>query len=120
MMRVRPIRAMGAGSAGAPDGSVNWLTDISIEATQALMKHRDVAVILATGGMGLVRAAYSAGKPAYGVGPGNAPCFIERTADLAKAAGDILAPEAALPFYVRHRVALTEAERRAGAVLAAG
>ena len=49
------------------------------------MKHRDVAVILATGGMGLVRAAYSAGKPAYGVGPGNAPCFIERSADLAKA-----------------------------------
>jgi len=54
------------------------------------MKHRDVAVILATGGMGLVRAAYSAGKPAYGVGPGNAPCFIERTADLAKAASDII------------------------------
>jgi acetaldehyde dehydrogenase (acetylating) len=54
------------------------------------MKHRDVAVILATGGMGLVRAAYSAGKPAYGVGPGNAPCFVERTADLAKAASDII------------------------------
>ena len=54
------------------------------------MKHRDVAVILATGGMGLVRAAYSAGKPAYGVGPGNAPCFVERTADLAKAAADII------------------------------
>ncbi len=49
------------------------------------MKHRDVAVILATGGMGLVRAAYSAGKPAYGVGPGNAPCYIERTADVRKA-----------------------------------
>jgi acetaldehyde dehydrogenase (acetylating) len=54
------------------------------------MRHRDVAVILATGGMGLVRAAYSAGKPAYGVGPGNAPCFIERSADLAKAASDIV------------------------------
>jgi acetaldehyde dehydrogenase (acetylating) len=54
------------------------------------MKHRDVAVILATGGMGLVRAAYSAGKPAYGVGPGNAPCYIERTADLKKAASDIV------------------------------
>ena len=44
------------------------------------MKHRDVAVILATGGMGLVRAAYSAGKPAYGVEPGNAPCYIEKSA----------------------------------------
>jgi acetaldehyde dehydrogenase (acetylating) len=54
------------------------------------MKHRDVAVILATGGMGLVRAAYSAGKPAYGVGPGNAPCYVERTAELKKAASDIL------------------------------
>lgn len=54
------------------------------------MHNRGVAVILATGGMGLVRAAYSAGKPAYGVGPGNAPCFIERTADVAKAANDIL------------------------------
>jgi acetaldehyde dehydrogenase (acetylating) len=54
------------------------------------MKHRDVAVILATGGMGLVRAAYSAGKPAYGVGPGNAPCYVDRTADVAKAASDIM------------------------------
>ncbi len=54
------------------------------------MKHRDVAVILATGGMGLVRAAYSAGKPAYGVGPGNAPAFIERTADVRKAVHDVI------------------------------
>ncbi len=63
---------------------------MSLEGTQELMKHRDVAVILATGGMGLVRAAYSAGKPAYGVGPGNAPCYIEQSADLAKAAADIV------------------------------
>jgi acetaldehyde dehydrogenase (acetylating) len=54
------------------------------------MKAREVSVILATGGMGLVRAAYSAGKPAYGVGPGNAPCYIESSADVRKAAGDIL------------------------------
>jgi acetaldehyde dehydrogenase (acetylating) len=54
------------------------------------MKSRDVAVILATGGMGLVRAAYSAGKPAYGVGPGNAPAYIERTADVPKAVRDIV------------------------------
>jgi len=79
-----------ARQAGAPEGAINWLTQVSLDATQELMKHRDVAVILATGGMGLVRAAYSAGKPAYGVGPGNAPCFIERTADVAKAVSDIL------------------------------
>jgi hypothetical protein len=54
------------------------------------MRHRDVAVILATGGMGLVRAAYSAGKPAYGVGPGNAPAYIERTANVQKAVRDII------------------------------
>ena len=77
-------------AAGAPEGAVNWMTHISIEGTNELMRHRDVAVILATGGMGLVRAAYSAGKPAYGVGPGNAPCYIERSADVAKAASDIL------------------------------
>ena len=59
--------------AGAPAGAINWMTTVTLEGTQELMKHRDVAVILATGGMGLVRAAYSAGKPAYGVGPGNAP-----------------------------------------------
>ncbi|MSO49568.1 MAG: aldehyde dehydrogenase family protein [Acidobacteria bacterium] len=88
--QVAETLAEAAYAAGAPDGSVNWLTQASLEGTQELMRHRDVAVILATGGMGLVRAAYSAGKPAYGVGPGNAPCFIERSADLAKAASDIL------------------------------
>jgi len=76
--------------AGAPVGSIGWMTNVTLEGTQELMKHRDVAVILATGGMGLVRAAYSSGKPAYGVGPGNAPCYIERSADLAKAASDIM------------------------------
>src|SRR5260221_13047920 len=55
------------------------------------MKRRDLPVILATGGMGLVRAAYSAGKPAYGVGPGNAPAYIERSADLKKAVRDVVA-----------------------------
>jgi acetaldehyde dehydrogenase (acetylating) len=88
---VAEVMAAAARDAGAPDGSINWMTTVTIEGTQELMKHRDVAVILATGGMGLVRAAYSAGKPAYGVGPGNAPCFIERTADLAKAVADIMA-----------------------------
>jgi acetaldehyde dehydrogenase (acetylating) len=77
--------------AGLPDGAINWMTTVSLEGTQELMKAREVAVILATGGMGLVRAAYSAGKPAYGVGPGNAPAYVERTADVAKAVRDIIA-----------------------------
>src|SRR6185369_11950635 len=76
--------------AGAPQGAINWMTTVTLEGTQELMKHRDVAVILATGGLGLVRAAYSAGKPAYGVGPGNAPAYIERTADVKKAVRDVV------------------------------
>jgi len=88
--QVAEVLSAAALGAGAPEGSVNWMTQVSLEGTTELMRHRDVAVILATGGMGLVRAAYSAGKPAYGVGPGNAPCYIERTADVAKAANDIL------------------------------
>ena len=88
--RVAEIMAGAAASAGAPDGAIGWMTTVTIEGTQELMKAREVAVILATGGMGLVRAAYSAGKPAYGVGPGNAPCYIEASADLQKAAQDIL------------------------------
>lgn len=76
--------------AGLPDGAIGWMTTVTLEGTQELMKAREVSVILATGGMGLVRAAYSAGKPAYGVGPGNAPCYIESTADVRKAASDIL------------------------------
>src|SRR6187455_1552025 len=90
IIRVAEVMQRAAAAAGAPDGAINWMQTVSLEGTQELMKHRDVAVILATGGMGLVRAAYSAGKPAYGVGPGNAPCFIERSADLAKAAGDVI------------------------------
>jgi acetaldehyde dehydrogenase (acetylating) len=88
--RVAEVMAEAATRAGAPEGSINWMETVTLEGTQELMKHRDTAVILATGGMGLVRAAYSAGKPAYGVGPGNAPCFIERTADVTKAASDII------------------------------
>jgi acetaldehyde dehydrogenase (acetylating) len=75
---------------GAPSGAIGWMSTVTLEGTQELMRHRDVAVILATGGMGLVRAAYSAGKPAYGVGPGNAPCYVERSADIRKAARDII------------------------------
>ena len=88
--RVAEIMADAAGKAGAPAGSIGWMKTVTLEGTQELMKAREVSVILATGGMGLVRAAYSAGKPAYGVGPGNAPCYIERTADLKKAVSDIV------------------------------
>jgi acetaldehyde dehydrogenase (acetylating) len=89
--RVAEVMGEAARRAGAPDGSVTWMTTVTLEGTQELMKQRDVAVILATGGMGLVRAAYSAGKPAYGVGPGNAPAYIERTANIRKAVHDIIA-----------------------------
>jgi len=88
--RVAEVMEEAARRAGAPAGSINWMTTVTIEGTQELMKQRDVAVILATGGMGLVRAAYSAGKPAYGVGPGNAPAFIERTANVKKAVHDVI------------------------------
>ena len=88
--RVAEIMAEAAGRAGAPAGSIGWMKTVTLEGTQELMKAREVAVILATGGMGLVRAAYSAGKPAYGVGPGNAPCYIERSADLRKAVSDVV------------------------------
>jgi acetaldehyde dehydrogenase (acetylating) len=73
-----------------PVGAITCLTNSTLEGTEALMKHRKTAVILATGGTGLVRAAYSSGKPAFGVGPGNVPVFIERTADIVKAVSDIL------------------------------
>jgi len=76
---------------GAPEGLINCMTHTTLQGTQELMRHRDVGVILATGGTSLVRAAYSSGKPAYGVGPGNVPAFIERTADVRKAVADIIA-----------------------------
>ena len=88
--RTVEIMAEAATRAGAPTGSIGWMNVVTLEGTQELMKHRDVAVILATGGMGLVRAAYSAGKPAYGVGPGNAPAYVERSADIKKAVRDII------------------------------
>lgn len=78
-------------AAGAPEGVIGCISNISMGATNELMKHPDVAVILATGGSGLVKAAYSSGKPALGVGPGNVPAFVERSADLAKAAEYIIA-----------------------------
>ncbi|HET9481623.1 MAG TPA: aldehyde dehydrogenase family protein [Candidatus Polarisedimenticolia bacterium] len=87
---VADVLAGAAVSAGAPDGAVSCMTDPALEGTHELMRHPDVGVILATGGTGLVRAAYSSGKPAFGVGPGNVPAFVERTADVPKAARDII------------------------------
>jgi acetaldehyde dehydrogenase (acetylating) len=75
---------------GLPADAIGCMTTATIEGTESLMKHKQTAVILATGGIGLVRAAYSSGKPAFGVGPGNVPVCIERTADVPKAVQDIL------------------------------
>ncbi len=75
---------------GLPADAIGCMTTATIEGTEALMKHKQTAVILATGGIGLVRAAYSSGKPAFGVGPGNVPVFVERSANVAKAVQDIL------------------------------
>jgi len=79
-----------AEGAGAPKGIICCMNASTMEGTQELMKHPLTALILATGGTGLVRAAYSAGKPAFGVGPGNVPTYIEKTADVPKAVRDIL------------------------------
>ena len=79
-----------AKKAGAPDGAIGCITITTMEATHALLTHRDVGIILATGGEAMVRAAYSSGNPAIGVGPGNGPAFIERTADIPLAVKHIL------------------------------
>lgn len=76
--------------AGAPEYCIQWIDEPSIEMTNALMNNPNVAVILATGGTSMVRAAYSSGKPALGVGPGNVPCYIEQTADIKQACNDLI------------------------------
>ncbi len=82
--------AAAAEQAGAPKGVISCMKVPTMEGTQELMKNERTALILATGGTGLVKAAYSAGKPAFGVGPGNVPSYVEKTADLTKAVRDIL------------------------------
>lgn len=84
------IVARAAESAGAPAGLVSCLDGSSYAGTQELMKHYAVTVILATDGGPMVRAAHSSGKPAYGVGPGNVPAWVDRTADIGKAARDLV------------------------------
>ena len=77
-------------AAGAPENCIQWIEYPSIEATNALMNHPGVATVLATGGSGMVKAAYSTGKPALGVGPGNVPCYIHKSADLEQAVNDLI------------------------------
>lgn len=76
--------------AGAPENCVQWIEVPSLEASSALMKHNGVSLILATGGPGMVKSAYSSGKPALGVGAGNVPCFIEKSADVKQAVNDLI------------------------------
>lgn len=84
------VIAQAGEAAGAPQGLMSCLKDPTIEATNQLMKHRLVSIILATGSNPMVRSAYSAGKPAYGVGSGNVPAYIEKSANVRKAAADVV------------------------------
>ena len=93
-VRAAEIVRDAAVKAGAPKDCVQWIDTPSIEATGALMNHPDVATILATGGPGMVKAAYSAGKPALGVGPGNTPCYIEKSANVKQAVNDLILSKA--------------------------
>lgn len=76
--------------AGAPEHCIQWIEHPAIEMTQALMQHPGVSLILATGGSGMVKSAYSSGKPALGVGPGNVPCYIEKSANIKQAVNDLI------------------------------
>ena len=76
--------------AGAPEHCIQWIEHPAVEKTQSLMKHDGIALILATGGAGMVKSAYSSGKPALGVGPGNVPCYIEKTASIKRAVNDLI------------------------------
>jgi acetaldehyde dehydrogenase (acetylating) len=75
---------------GAPEGIIQCLANPTLESTQALMRHARTAIILATGGSGMVRAAYSSGKPAYGVGPGNVPVLVDPSAGVAEAVAKVI------------------------------
>ncbi|MFB6468341.1 bifunctional acetaldehyde-CoA/alcohol dehydrogenase [Cytobacillus sp. Hz8] len=76
--------------AGAPENCIQWVETPSIEATKALMGHDNISIILATGGPGMVKSAYSSGKPALGVGAGNVPCYIEKTANIKRSVNDLI------------------------------
>jgi len=76
--------------AGAPANCIQWIETPSVAATQGLMNHEKVSLILATGGSGMVKSAYSSGKPALGVGPGNVPCYIEKSANIQRSVNDLI------------------------------
>lgn len=88
------VMAAAAEKAGAPRGLIGCLSQVSLQGTNELMTHKYTALILATGGTPMVRAAHSTGKPAYGVGPGNVPVYVDRSADIQKAARYIVASKA--------------------------
>ncbi len=88
--RVADLMYRAAREAGAPEHVIGCMRHPTMPGTQELMRHRRTGVILSTGGTGVVRAAYSSGKPALGVGPGNVPALIERTADVKKAVADVV------------------------------
>lgn len=90
IIKTAEIIESAAKRAGAPNGLIQCITLPTMEATDALLKHRDVGIILATGGEAMVRAAYSSGNPALGVGPGNGPAYIEKTADIKAAVRRII------------------------------
>ena len=77
-------------AAGAPKNCISWIENPSMDATSALMNHKDIATILATGGNAMVKAAYSCGKPAMGVGAGNVPCYIHKSANIEQAVNDVV------------------------------
>nr|WP_235075094.1 acetaldehyde dehydrogenase (acetylating) [Paenibacillus alvei] len=91
IMRAAELMHAAAVEAGAPEGIIGCVAMPSMPATQELMKCEEIAMIIATGGSAMVKSAYSAGKPALGVGPGNVPAYIERTADIPKAVANIIA-----------------------------
>lgn len=88
------LMAQAAENAGAPPGLIGCMQYVSLPGTQELMRHKRTALILATGGAEMVKAAHSVGKPAYGVGPGNVPVYVDRSADLEKAARYIVGSKA--------------------------
>ncbi len=93
-VRAAEILRDAAVKAGAPENCILWIPEPSVMATSMLMHHPDINLILATGGTGMVRNAYSCGKPALGVGPGNVPCVVEKTAKLKTTVNDIVMSKA--------------------------
>ena len=93
-VRAAEILRDAAVKAGAPENCILWIEEPSITATKLLMSHPDVNLILATGGTSMVKSAYSCGKPALGVGPGNVPCYVNKTAKLKTSVNDIVLSKA--------------------------